>query len=39
MTNVGPSPALMDVAGQYFKRWDDLSKQFVSNIEDEYPND
>lgn len=30
-------PALMAMAGQYFKRWDDVSKEFVSNIKDQYP--
>ena len=32
-------PALMAMAGQYFKRWDDASKGFVSNIKDQYPDD
>lgn len=32
-------PALMAMAGQYFKRWDDVSKEFVSNIKDQYPDD
>ncbi|KAL9584845.1 MAG: hypothetical protein Q9212_001877 [Teloschistes hypoglaucus] len=30
---------LMSLAGRHFKRWDDVSKTFVSNIRDEYPND
>ena len=25
--------------GKYFKRWDDGAKVFVSNIQDEYPDD
>lgn len=29
----------MDMAGQYFKRWDNTSNCFVSNIKDEYPDD
>ncbi|PWY65023.1 YccV-like-domain-containing protein [Aspergillus heteromorphus CBS 117.55] len=29
--------ALVFVAGKYFKRWDELTKTFVSNIQDEYP--
>ncbi|KAL5339254.1 Hemimethylated DNA-binding protein YccV like-domain-containing protein [Aspergillus crustosus] len=32
-------PLLVAVAGKYFKRWDSLSKTFVSNIRDEYPDD
>ncbi|RYP27357.1 hypothetical protein DL767_007729 [Monosporascus sp. MG133] len=34
-----PSQALMELAGRYFKRWDEDSKTFVSNIRDEYPDD
>jgi hypothetical protein len=34
-----PSPALMLQAGQWFKRWDPLLQRFVSNIQDEYPDD
>jgi F-box protein 21 len=30
-------PSLVAVAGKYFKRWDSVSRRFVSNIEDEYP--
>ena len=30
---------LMTLAGRYFKRWDQSSSSFVSNIEDEYPDD
>ncbi|KAI4098489.1 MAG: hypothetical protein L6R37_006476 [Teloschistes peruensis] len=30
---------LMSLAGRHFKRWDNASKTFVSNIRDEYPND
>jgi len=33
------SPTLMAIAGQYFKRWDQKSYSFVSNIKDEYPDD
>ncbi|KAL4901838.1 hypothetical protein BDW74DRAFT_71034 [Aspergillus multicolor] len=32
-------PTLVSVAGKYFKRWDDGSREFVSNILDEYPDD
>lgn len=31
--------SLMALAGQHFKRWDETTKKFVSNIEDEYPDD
>lgn len=34
-----PSPRLMALAGQYFKRWSDVEKRFISNIKDEYPDD
>ena len=34
-----PSPALMALAGQHFKRWDRGAEAFVSNIKDEYPDD
>ena len=34
-----PTPSLMAIAGQHFKRWDAKSKVFVSNIRDEYPDD
>ena len=34
-----PVPALLTIAGQYFKRWDSDAKSFVSNIRDEYPDD
>ncbi|KAL2808537.1 Hemimethylated DNA-binding protein YccV like-domain-containing protein [Aspergillus granulosus] len=30
-------PTLVAVAGKYFKRWDSVSQEFVSNIRDEYP--
>lgn len=30
---------LMSLAGRHFKRWDNVSEFFVSNIRDEYPND
>ncbi|RMZ00614.1 hypothetical protein D0860_07927 [Hortaea werneckii] len=34
-----PGPALMGIAGRYFKRWDESQGKFVSNIRDEYPDD
>jgi F-box protein 21 len=34
-----PTQNLIDLAGRYFKRWDDEEKVFVSNIRDEYPHD
>ncbi|KAF2685657.1 F-box domain-containing protein [Lentithecium fluviatile CBS 122367] len=34
-----PSPALLRIAGRYFKRWDDEKCIFVSNVKDEYPDD
>ncbi|KAL8895021.1 MAG: hypothetical protein Q9207_008328 [Kuettlingeria erythrocarpa] len=30
---------LISLAGRHFKRWDRVSRTFVSNIKDEYPND
>lgn len=33
----GPNSSLMALAGQYCKRWDENTKTFVNNIEDEYP--
>lgn len=30
---------LMALAGNYFKRWDSTTGNFVSNIKDEYPDD
>ncbi|KAI9369452.1 Hemimethylated DNA-binding protein YccV like-domain-containing protein [Aspergillus egyptiacus] len=33
------SPSLVAVAGRHFKRWDNTSREFVSNIRDEYPDD
>lgn len=30
---------LMSTAGRYFKRWDQETKEFVSNVRDEYPED
>ena len=33
------NPTLMAIAGQNFKRWDEKSKVFISNIKDEYPDD
>lgn len=32
-------PELMALAGQHFKRFDEASRTFVSNIKDEYPDD
>lgn len=32
-----PNSSLMALAGQFCKRWDDTTKCFISNIEDEYP--
>ncbi|PVI06929.1 YccV-like-domain-containing protein [Periconia macrospinosa] len=34
-----PTPALMQMAGRHFKRWDAEAVRFVSNIVDEYPDD
>ena len=34
-----PSPKLMALAGQHFKRWDGTAMRFISNIKDEYPDD
>jgi F-box protein 21 len=34
-----PPVVLMEMAGRYFKRWDDEEKKFVSNIVDDYPDD
>lgn len=34
-----PIRELMQVAGRYFKRWDDAENKFVSNMRDEYPDD
>lgn len=30
---------LMAIAGKHFKRWDEETRTFVSNIRDEYPDD
>ena len=30
---------LMCLAGRHFKRWDRVTKCFISNIRDEYPDD
>ncbi|KKK14115.1 hypothetical protein ARAM_007137 [Aspergillus rambellii] len=32
-------PTLVAIAGKYFKRWDEVRREFVSNIKDEYPDD
>jgi F-box protein 21 len=34
-----PARELTELAGRYFKRWDDEGKTFVSNIREEYPHD
>jgi len=34
-----PPQELMGMAGRYFKRWDGVRRAFVSNIQDEYPDD
>jgi F-box protein 21 len=34
-----PSEDLLQTAGQYFKRWDEESGKFISNIQDDYPDD
>ncbi|GKZ61315.1 hypothetical protein AnigIFM49718_008025 [Aspergillus niger] len=31
--------SLVAVAGKHFKRWDEETRTFVSNIRDEYPED
>ncbi|KAJ5910277.1 hypothetical protein N7504_004920 [Penicillium tannophilum] len=32
-------PSLMTIAGKHFKRWDETTRSFVSNVRDEYPDD
>ena len=39
ITEQEPLPRLLNIAGQYFKRWDDSRRAFVSNIKEEYPDD
>ena len=39
LSQQGPPDSLMNIAGQYFKRWDHETKSFESNIKDEYPDD
>ena len=39
LVHQNPINSLMDIAGQHFKRWDDKTESFVSNIRDEYPDD
>jgi len=34
-----PTRELTELAGRYFKRWDNEEKTFVSNIREEYPHD
>lgn len=31
--------SLTSIAGKHFKRWDETTRAFVSNMRDEYPND
>jgi F-box protein 21 len=31
--------SLMNLAGRFFKRWDSKEHRFVSNVQDEYPDD
>ena len=38
-TDTPPSAAMMKLAGRHFKRWDDASHIFISNLRDEYPDD
>ncbi len=35
----GFGDSMMALAGQHFKRWDEATNMFVSNIKDEYPDD
>ena len=37
--NSQPSEAILRLAGRHFKRWDETHGHFVSNIQDEYPDD
>ena len=39
LVQLKPMDSLMVIAGQYFKRWDDDTKSFASNVKDEYPDD
>jgi len=34
-----PFEELTEMAGRYFKRWDNEEKVFISNIREEYPHD
>jgi hypothetical protein len=34
-----PNQELMRLAGRFFKRWDCSTREFVSNIKGEYPDD
>jgi len=34
-----PSEKLLKLAGRFFKRWDSDTRLFVSNLQDEYPDD
>jgi len=34
-----PSEKLLKLAGRFFKRWDGGTGLFVSNLQDEYPDD
>lgn len=31
--------SLTAIAGKHFKRWDEVTRAFVSNVKDEYPDD
>lgn len=31
--------SLTTIAGKHFKRWDETTRSFVSNVRDEYPDD
>lgn len=34
-----PSKSILHLAGRYFKRWDQASGAFISNILEEFPDD
>lgn len=31
--------SLTAIAGKHFKRWDEVTRAFISNVKDEYPDD
>jgi F-box protein 21 len=31
--------SLTAIAGKHFKRWDEVTRTFISNVKDEYPDD